>query len=40
MDKRFAALANSLTKKAPYKETAGGDRWVARRGLWGFDCRG
>jgi hypothetical protein len=31
---------NSLTKKAPYKETAGGGTWVARRGLWGFECRG
>src|SRR5260370_23035234 len=30
-DKRFAALANSLTKKAPYKETALGGRRTCRR---------
>ena len=29
-------LPNSLTKKAPYKETAGGMARSARQTLWGF----
>jgi hypothetical protein len=39
-DKRFAAVANSLTKKAPYKETALKERKAVRQALWGFECRG
>src|ERR1022692_688018 len=35
-DKRRAALVNSLTKKAPYKEIAVGCAAAARLGLWGF----
>jgi hypothetical protein len=29
-----------LTKKAPYKETAVGERKAVRQALWGFECRG
>ena len=37
---KIGRTANSLTKKAPYKETALGERMVARQALWRFEGRG
>jgi hypothetical protein len=39
-DKECAACQNALTKKAPYKETALGERVAVPRALWGFERRG